>query len=847
MVSVVIARVVAQHLQRVVASRGLDLDGDGKVSRQDIADAADLGAVILSTVIGAAALDGNLAGAADSVNEARIAVSLIEGHLKAQIREVREVTRRRLRNTASSIKTRLQSAGDETLQRISLAVSQAEARLAKAAEVEFRIQCGVLMFRPKIRARFFNYDLQFAISTAAASTRDCQELQQLRGLLDSSVGSLGATAFGSGHRPARLQPMLHLIRFVNICERLFLPCLYSMVDMVVFRPLLLHTLSVMAMLFCAVYSDESRVAFVCVCCTVVFGSGCSQVSCSPLLLQSCLAFLVMDEVVSFSAFWILHASIQAAAVHHVNWAPEHGADPTVALFVLCCAVLGCHSAALMGDCGKMFLMIGETRFAGPDDVGLIKRRHWHHVAVVVARRQLLLYVDGQKVMQESTAGSHQFVGLHGPQHGVIYIGLPPSDMAPYNARNWLFPGYVFQLAYHDEGISQNEVDILHSGGRQSLPLKINKFEQAEDNATSCVFPYMLFRPSPLSWLVTSDVWEKLEAPIMGLMASKSHLRPDGRDEFQMEAVQTLRSAASSLLAACFDLDEISSVRMRQWAINFARVRSVPPVIKLHLNDESFSFEFKIRFRQYSNVEEGAKFQTILSSVVDKRNSGNAAEARDMFRINLESLPTAVADPEKDGFYSGEESETCWYISFTYYMNTTRLKIPPQTGPDGWLHCTIGYVDGKTELAASWDGDPPRTTDATYTKDMFRTEAYFGCEVRNEVTGTTRGLRPVSQLLCDIAYLRVWDNYEPAHKLNEEFADAGAPHPLMVAGNQAVFVTLMPIIHEDKGFILDVVPTATETGAPATHATKSGPFTNIFPGVRSRYNVATQWQGCLFTS
>ena len=79
----------------------------------------------------------------------------------------------------------------------------------------------------------------------------------------------------------------------------------------------------------------------------------------------------------------------------------------------------------------------------------------------------------------------------------------------------------------------------------------------------------------------------------------------------------------------------------------------------------------------------------------------------------------------------------------------------------------------------------------------------------------------NQLLCDLAYVRVWDNYdlqlqtrqfactglpnfgasqcvyqEPAEKLNKEFADAGAPNAMLVAGNQAVFVCLMPIIHED---------------------------------------------------
>ena len=59
----------------------------------------------------------------------------------------------------------------------------------------------------------------------------------------------------------------------------------------------------------------------------------------------------------------------------------------------------------------------------------------------------------------------------------------------------------------------------------------------------CIFPYMHMKPTPLNWLaespgkvrclyglcalkscqVTSDVWEKLEGPILGLLASKAPL------------------------------------------------------------------------------------------------------------------------------------------------------------------------------------------------------------------------------------------------------------------------------------------------------------------------------------
>ena len=133
---------------------------------------------------------------------------------------------------------------------------------------------------------------------------------------------------------------------------------------------------------------------------------------------------------------------------------------------------------------------------------------------------------------------------------------------------------------------------------------------------------------------------------------------------------------------------------------------------------------------------------------------------------------------------------------------------------------------------------------SYTKDMFRTEAYLGCEV--QVNGNLKKI--CNQLLCDLAYVRVWDNYEPADKLNEEFADAGAPNAMLVAGNQAVFVCLLPIIHEAHGYILDAVPMSTDVG-PATKANsqKSGPNTQVFPTVRARYDVLQQWPGALFCS
>ena len=497
----------------------------------------------------------------------------------------------------------------------------------------------------------------------------------------------------------------------------------------------------------------------------------------------------------------------------------------------------------LGQC-RLEVCLSENKLQPNEGKGYLRRHSWAHVALMLGRRSIVLYLNGEEILKAFTSGMQQFSHLSGPQLGSCYVGVPPPDLVPYHAMHWFFPGYIFELAYHDEGVTTSQVQMLHSGGRPALPENINAFEAEEDTESCCIFPYMHFKPTPLNWLVTSDVWEKLEGPILGLLASKDHLMSETEvDDIQLEAVQALRSAASNLLAACFDLDELSSVRLRQWAVNFAQVKiQPPPIIKLHLNDESFAFEFKLRFRQYSNLEEAAKLQTIMANVNEKKVS-QGADARDQFRICIESLASTTSDPEKDGMYTGDDTKNCWFLTFVYFQNVTRLKLPPQTGPDGWLHCTIGYVDGKTELGASWDGGEPRIVVESYTKDMFRTEAYLGCEV--QVNGNLKKI--CNQLLCDLAYVRVWDNYEPADKLNEEFADAGAPNAMLVAGNQAVFVCLLPIIHEAHGYILDAVPMSTDVGPTAGNTQKTGPNTSVFPTVRARYDVLQQWPGALFCS
>lgn len=84
-VSLIIAQVVARHLNRIGQERGFDLDGDGKVGFRDIRALADMSAVISSSLIGAAALDGNTEGAAAVVAELRLAVRSLEAGASTQM------------------------------------------------------------------------------------------------------------------------------------------------------------------------------------------------------------------------------------------------------------------------------------------------------------------------------------------------------------------------------------------------------------------------------------------------------------------------------------------------------------------------------------------------------------------------------------------------------------------------------------------------------------------------------------------------------------------------------------------------------------------------------------------
>ena len=171
------------------------------------------------------------------------------------------------------------------------------------------------------------------------------------------------------------------------------------------------------------------------------------------------------------------------------------------------------------DTCRLEVALSETRFACG---GQVRRGRWAHVALVLGRRRILVYLNGDLVLEQDTSGKQQF-SLSGPQRGTCYVGVPPPDLVPFHAMNWFFPGFIFELAYHDEGLTASQVQNLHLA-RPALPQDLHAFESAEEKC--CVFPYIYFRPSPLNWLVTSDVWEKLEGPILGLLASKDHLLKD---------------------------------------------------------------------------------------------------------------------------------------------------------------------------------------------------------------------------------------------------------------------------------------------------------------------------------
>jgi hypothetical protein len=108
----------------------------------------------------------------------------------------------------------------------------------------------------------------------------------------------------------------------------------------------------------------------------------------------------------------------------------------------------------------MELHIGELRMTPPEGLGIVVKATWTHVAFACGRRSLTLYVGGKQILYEMTSGTHQFTGMTSPQTGAVYIGLPPPDLVPFSNKNFFFPGYLYNLTYHDNGLREEEVATM---------------------------------------------------------------------------------------------------------------------------------------------------------------------------------------------------------------------------------------------------------------------------------------------------------------------------------------------------------------------------------------------------
>jgi hypothetical protein len=159
-------------------------------------------------------------------------------------------------------------------------------------------------------------------------------------------------------------------------------------------------------------------------------------------------------------------------------------------------------------------------------------------------------------------------------------------------------------------------------------------------------------------------------------------------------------------------------------------------------------------------------------------------------------------------------------------------VPPPLGE--WLFVCIGYKDTHAEIYVSWDGAPAKKHEQEFNKleKIAAIEAYVGCEVgRKTVT---------NNLLCDLAYLRIWKTFMNGEKLVTNYADVDAPHPMLVAGEygaHGLSITVCGCLHEDKGYILDLIPRERIVTGKI-----SGRNFSMFPAVRGRFNMLTEYNG-----
>ncbi|CAJ1399506.1 unnamed protein product [Effrenium voratum] len=369
---------------------------------------------------------------------------------------------------------------------------------------------------------------------------------------------------------------------------------------------------------------------------------------------------------------------------------------------------------------------------------------------------------------------------------------------------------------------------MRSEGDEALRAPKKFLNQEVQLGLGC-WVYLDQQPSPLMWLVISDRWHQVDSLLFAVLNSRSHLQRHGRDKGAQDLARGLRMAATDLLMNIIDLESVVPHRLRQYAMNFANLKTAMQLpFRLGISEDNFTIDFKLRFRGYALLEEGAKCQSILACFAKK-----GLADRDQFRIALEAASLSSVE---DGMLAGEQTgkPQAWHIVFCYNGQATQLMVPPMAGE--WLHVAISYVEGHTEICCSWDGAPPRKVEADYSKmdQRVSVDGYVGLEVTKK--------NVINNLLCDIHYFRAWKTSPGVEKVIARHADADAPDPILAAGDNVFTMTVAACLHEDKGYILDLIPKERLPGAKV-----SGRNFTMFPAVRSRLAVTTDYVGAMISA
>ncbi|CAE8585434.1 unnamed protein product, partial [Polarella glacialis] len=255
----------------------------------------------------------------------------------------------------------------------------------------------------------------------------------------------------------------------------------------------------------------------------------------------------------------------------VTLAPGHGPKGTEARLELW---VGNDVKAPFGDEDDVEAGAADKK-AG--ERAIIKAGKWVHVALVIQHRAVLLYLQGELLIEEPLRGRLQFTQLTPePQRGVCFVGFPPPELLNYVTSISVMEGLIANMTYHDEGLTEREVYDAFFRSRHMLPKEpdILLLEEENDRNKSIMYPYYRTQPSALMWLVISDRWHQVDKLLFAVLNSKTYLNRHGRDKATLDIARDLRSAAIKLLLGIIDLDSVVPHRVRSFALNFAHMKQV---------------------------------------------------------------------------------------------------------------------------------------------------------------------------------------------------------------------------------------------------------------------------------